>query len=613
MSLLFVWNPEDPLDPGAFDRFSSILEAQRGFYTGLFGRDFHLELQRVGPACVGQIHFDSGVTGWLPWARAGDVGFMWGGICEQFLDATPDAAAVRGVVERADHDAASIAEWDGRFALCTWNATAQRVVVTPAAMESPTLWHTEGPGGWAIGSRAAPLLEMTGRRPDVDADGASVYAAFGYLLGDTTLLRHVQRLKPRQQVILERGGPPVFRRYVSLADYLGSAGPTEWRDRVALAAERLTARIRRQLEHSPAPVLLLTGGHDSRCVAAASVLAGYPGAAYTSGPRDSSDIQGASRVARSLGIRHETSQGNPVRSLDALIRSPERLEQWVRWTEGVDVIRQALPYHAFFQRQLPFPRVKRQLLHGLAGGIMRSNSFLRRPGGADAFTMERLESIIRLRIPSALVLRRTIDPALAGAIAEIAAEVSPADVTPGQWFTLFAWVSVNLRWGSDMLSAKNLIDWHWTPLMDRVLLRASWHQSDQDRLDERFMVDLAVALAPSLAGVVYGRDLPPRRPRFPGAIVQRMETARRVAGHRRVWKTLLQSETPRIWDQVVTPEALDRLVREDPLAEALWCLATAELTARVFGAAPNPSQVLPRMAPGASIDRQPARGGGEGS
>jgi hypothetical protein len=38
---------------------------------------------------------------------------------------------------------------------------------------------------------------------------------------------------------------------------------------------------------------------------------------------------------------------------------------------------------------------------------------------------------------------------------------------------------------------------------------------------------------------------------------------------------------------VITPEALDRLVTEDPLSEALWCLATAELTARVFAGGPT--------------------------
>src|SRR5206468_5345762 len=107
----------------------------------------------------------------------------------------------------------------------------------------------------------------------------------------------------------------------------------------------------------------------------------------------------------------------------------------VRWTEGVDVVRQALPYPAFFERQLPFPRSKRQLLHGFGGGLLRGNYFIRRPGALEASTLERLESVIRECVPRSLVLRRSIDATLSGALAEIAAEASAGDVTRGQWLT----------------------------------------------------------------------------------------------------------------------------------------------------------------------------------
>lgn len=582
MSLIFGWSPRDPGEPGALDRFSAILEKERAFYESLFGRPFHLELQRLHSACVGQIHFDSGVTGWQPCARSDEVGLLWSGICEQYLGVALDPAAIRDVVNRADQDPKSIAEWDGRFALCTWNAETQRVVLTPGAVESPALWHTEGPLGFAFGSRAAPLLEITGRRAQVDPDAASVYAAFEYLLGDTPLLGGVHRLRPRQQVIIDRDRRPVFRTYVSLADLLASSHRSmAWADRVTLAADRLTTRIRRQLQNSPAPILLLTGGHDSRCIAAAAIRAGYQGPACTSGPRDSTDVRIASQVVRRLGIPHQTSPGDPVRSLDALIQSPERLEQWVRWTEGVDVIRQALPYRAFFQRQMPFPQWKHQLFHGFGGELLRCNSFLRGQGALEATTLQRLEGVVRQRIPRSLVLRRSIDATLTSALGELAAEVSPGDVTPGQWLTLFTWQSLCLRWGTDMFSARDLIDWHWTPYMDRHLIRVSWDQSDEDRVSNRFPVDLARALAPRLAGVEYAGKAPAPPP---AGILPRIQHARRMAGHQRIWKATLLNGQPRIWDQVVAREELNRLLKDEPASEPLWCLATAELAAKVFDA-----------------------------
>jgi len=357
-----------------------------------------------------------------------------------------------------------------------------------------------------------------------------------------------------------------------------------WTDRMAFAAQRITARIRRQLRHSPQPILLLTGGYDSRCIAAAAIAAGYSGAAYTSGPRDSEDVLVAAQVAGRLGLSHVTSQGDVVRAIGALIRSPGRLEQWARWTEGVDVIRQALPYGAFFRRQLPFPRLKRQLLHGFDGAMVRGDRSMRRPAGLEVTTARALEAVVRQRIPPFLALRRSIDAELARAAARAFDEPMLGDVTPGQRLTLFAWLNTFPRWGADMFSVRDLIDWHWTPYMDRPLIRAAWGQSDEDRVSNRFLVDLAVALAPGLAGVAYGSHEPAGPPT---GIVARFRHSRRVAAHRRIWQTILLRDPPRVWDQVIAPNALRRLVDQEPLSEPLWCLATVELTARALASGPH--------------------------
>jgi hypothetical protein len=584
MSLLFLWRPA-PGAASSLERFEAVLERERARYERLFGRPFQLERERVGAVCVGLIHFDLGVSGWHPHARDGTAGLLWSGICEEFLGASPEGAAVRELVARVEREPKAVARWDGRFALCTWNTESGRVTVTPGAVEGTSLWHTEGPNGWAMGSRAWPLLELTGRPAVLDTEAASGFAAFEYLVGEG-LLAGVRRLRPRERVVIEGDAPPAFQIYVSLSELLTSDGPPPaWRDRLASTAERMIERIRRQLHHSPSPIVLLSGGYDSRCVLAAAARAGYGGAAYTSGAHDSPDVVFSTRVTRRLGIAHKISHGNAARPLDGLVRAPERVLEWTRWTEGTDVLRQALPYRAFFEGQRPFPASKVQLFHGFGGGLLRGVRYMRIPGAQQADTVEKLLTIVRGRGSQTVALRHSAEPLLLRGLSELAAEVSPRDVTSVQWLSLFTWQSKCLRWGADMFAARDAIDWHWTPYMDRTLLRLTWDQTEDDRMANRLLVNLAAVLQPALENVEYiGHGPAPPAPRL--GFLGRKRQKDRVAAHRRLWDATLRRETPRLWDRVVSPQELARLYEQEPLSEVLWCLATVESAARAFQAAP---------------------------
>src|SRR5262249_34261096 len=149
MSLLFLWRPASA-DPKSLVRFETVLERERARYESLFGRPFQLERERVGAVCVGLIHFELGVSGWRPLVRDETAGLFWSGICEEFLGASPEGPAIRELVARVERDPKTVAQWDGRFALCTWNTEPYRVTVTPGAVEGTSLWHTEGPNGWAM-------------------------------------------------------------------------------------------------------------------------------------------------------------------------------------------------------------------------------------------------------------------------------------------------------------------------------------------------------------------------------------------------------------------------------------------------------------------------------
>src|SRR5205814_2291471 len=109
-----------------------------------------------------------------------------------------------------------------------------------------------------------------------------------------------------------------------------------------------------------------------------------------------------------------------------------------------------------------------------------------------------------------------------------------------------------------------------------------WSQSEDDRMENRYLVNLAAELQPALENVPYLGHGPPAA-RSLGFFARRRER-QRVAAHRRLWDATLRREPPRIWDQVVTREEMQRLYEEEPLAEALWCLATTELASQALDA-----------------------------
>jgi hypothetical protein len=100
-------------------------------------------------------------------------------------------------------------------------------------------------------------------------------------------------------------------------------------------------------------------------------------------------------------------------------------------------------------------------------------------------------------------------------------------------------------------------------------------------------VNLAAVLQPALENVEYiGHD--PAPPPRPLGFLGRKRQKDRVAAYRRLWDATLRREPPRFWDRVVSPQELARLYEEEPLSEVLWCLATLELAAQAFEAAPAP-------------------------
>jgi hypothetical protein len=598
MTLIYVWKPAGVAQDAAARHFAAVVEGQAADYSRAFGRPFTPRQRRVGPLFVGLVAGETGVSGWQPWQECAGFGLAWAGIAEEVLGRQPEPEALaRRLAAAPEH----VAGWGGRFAVCAWDEAAGQATLTTGAA-SPTLWCTEGPRGWAAGSRALPLLALAGWPAELDLAAAGVFVACGYLAGTGSLLRRVERVGPRRHLTLGAQAGAA-RTYVGLPEYLGPGGSRAWGEVVEEQAEALVARVRRQLDHSEQPLLLLTGGRDSRCIAAAAVAAGYGGSARTSGPHDLPDVRIAARVAAALGIRHEREGGHGPAAMAALAANAERRLLWARLGEGVETVRHALAFQPFFEGRAPFPERQEQVFHGLHGlaGEGTRTALYKRAGipSRRLVDLGAAEAAILAQVPDWLRVGPAARAAIGEAVGRLNAELGHAPIGEDRWFTLFYWQSRALQWGVDAMGVKDVMAWRWTPLLDGGLVRAFF--STQGGTGKELLEAITAVSAPQLRGIAYdkGPDTPLRKAkqglkRALGAAERaglplpwRAGRATKVpAGPEllALWEQVFFIPRPRVWPELVDEGELRAQIAARPSGEALWNLATVELLGQALDA-----------------------------
>ena len=226
---------------------------------------------------------------------------------------------------------------DGRSAMITWGAfpdtlseTSHVSGYTPpgsagaARSCAGTIWASEESAGTVfartgitrvdpvfvaragratvLSDRATWAAAATGRLGDADA---LLYAGLlgpGYPLGAVTPFAGVRALAPATSCQVT-GGAVTETGHAGLTGP-GLSGPAS----AARVAEALVQAVM-PLRDASAPVeLSLTGGKDSRLIAAALARAGVPARARTYGFPDHPDVVVAAQVARELGLEHEVAE-----------------------------------------------------------------------------------------------------------------------------------------------------------------------------------------------------------------------------------------------------------------------------------------------------------------
>ncbi len=594
MYFTYLWQSSGFTHQDAYDRFSSVLLNQCQLYKKAFGQGPTLKIKQIENVLIGQVRYDTGVRGWESWIDMGETGIAWGGVCEDFLGKKLDSEAIGDIIKTLRDNPKELLSWSGTFSVITWHGN--KVSLTTAATENPTLWHTEGPHGWASGPRAVPLLELVGRRPEPDMGALRLYLSFGYFMGGCSPFGQVSRVRDRMQIIVEQDMKPRFVTYATLSEYLEPGKQsTDWKENVAIAADRLIQRVSNQMAHSSRPVILLTGGRDSRSIAAAARKSGHPFITATSGSPDSQDVLIAAKVAQVLNVEHRLDgEGiNPV----LLAASVERLKLWAQISEGLLPLNFCLHLKDFLTSDLSIPVSREQFGHGLEPGIGRGSYYpdveikdLKIMGLEKAHTFMTTRSSFLKSSSEADSLLKDIQLHLDHALDEVNGNVY-------HWFELLLWRERGLKWGMDLQSVYSPVRWAWTPLFDRELLRLSWDLTVEQKKSGHFLKDVYTTMMPGLVDVGCTQYFGMRRQKLVDRIKLRamFELGRYLKPHAtrpgattgdnkaailmEFWETALLNGHTRFWKEFIEEKKLRQLILRSPQSEWLWRLLTIDFVA----------------------------------
>lgn len=229
----------------------------------------------------------------VPTAARGDLGHVLDGAASGDL-----ASATR-----------ALTLLDGAFAAFVWDPLERRFLVISDFAGFQPLYMRREPGSVMF----APRIDALAGGSGPDPAGWGAFVGFGHFIGDRTSATGVTRVEPA--TILE---------YEPDADRLTASAYWSWPDvdpRITSAdmdtgelLDLLAASIDAYAPYREEGTLLLSGGYESRLLAALLVRAGRRPAALTvRNPYEHLEIDGrfAARVARALGIPHDVRDSEP--------------------------------------------------------------------------------------------------------------------------------------------------------------------------------------------------------------------------------------------------------------------------------------------------------------
>ena len=475
------------------------------------------------------------------------------------------------------------------------------------------VYLTEVPGAVLVGDRASWAAAVAGRSGDHDPVMVGAFLSMGYPISAATPYRRVRALGRDRSLTATGGRPVVGSARDQSADWEEGARVPAGAGPYAAVAAALVDAVMPLRDAGVLVELSLTGGKDSRLIAAALAAAKVPFRARTHGSARHPDVVIAAMIAERLGVEHVVTEPKPPGTGSGpdeagVIR---RLRSAVLVSDGM--------LSAFENVGWPDPQPAAEPVQvgGHGGELLRGGyapAAWRNGRLARARSAARAPELFRRLTTRRLGLLR---PAAAR---EYLADLAPyaAELPLGPLRTLDDFYLVNRagRWSATARQGYLMRSPLVQPFFTDRVVRAARAVPLHDRVTDRLHRGVLAALSPDLldlplagSGWKSGPKTPSLPPAGPGPAGPRSAAAgdwRRgygdeMAGFLRDYALDL-GDAGRLFDSVRRPaaEVVLRPPHSDP--EAAWALATLAallsgdwLNARepVPGSGPVPDPVVP--------------------
>ena len=227
------------------------------------------------------------------------------------------------VTWRSPDQRAAVLCWPGRATPLPpgpWASHAGTIWAEPAGCDPATLCARTGlsrvdpvylaqtPDAVVVSDRACWAAAVTGRLGDHDPVMVGAFLSLGYPVGSATPFRGVRALGGGRRVRVTGSRLVISRAHDEHAegDLLEGTGRA-----TARVATALVEAVRPPGQGAAPVELSLTGGKDSRLIAAALTAAGVPFRARTHGFANDPDVVIAGMIADRLGVEHTVAEPRP--------------------------------------------------------------------------------------------------------------------------------------------------------------------------------------------------------------------------------------------------------------------------------------------------------------
>jgi len=375
------------------------------------------------------------------------------------------------------------------------------------------VYLAEVPGAVLVSDRASWAAAVAGRLAEPDSVMAAAFLSLGYPVGAATPFRGVRALGAQRQLTITAGRP------IAVAAQPDGTGPdgtgadgTGADGSYGAVAAALVDAVRPLGERGVPVELSLTGGKDSRLIAAALTAAQVPFRARTHGFASHPDVIVAAMIASKLGIEHVVTEPRPA----APERAPDEADVLARLRSAVLVSDGMLSAFENVGRPDP-PRTVSPVQTGGHGGELLRGGYApaawsaRRP--ARAWSEARGGELFRRMVTRRLGLVR---PAAAGAYLASLAPFA-ASLPRGPLRTLDDFYLVNRagRWSAAARQAYLLREPLVQPFFGDQVVRAARAVPLPDRITDRLHRGVLAALCPELLDLPLADSSWKSGPRIP--------------------------------------------------------------------------------------------------